>query len=68
MIPDISCYLRMTAGYQIVCCLKNKNEVFDKLKKFERIVSRQKENIIKTLRTVNGTEFVNTATKEYIEA
>lgn len=44
-------------GFRVVYFLRNKSEVFAKMKEFEALVLRQTGNNIKVLRTDNGTEY-----------
>lgn len=56
------------SGYRTVYFLKNKSEVLDKLKTFERSVADKFSRPLKILRTDNGREYVNGEVKKYLES
>ena len=47
-----------------VCFMKNKDEVFNKFKKFKALIENHTEKNIKTFRSNNGREFTSNEFKE----
>ena len=51
-----------------VYCMKNKSEVFDKFKEFELCTTNECGNLIGTLRSDNGGEYLSKEFEEYLRA
>lgn len=55
-----------TTSYRYVYFMKHKSDVFERFKEFERAIANKFERTMKVLRIDNGTEYCNSAMKEYL--
>lgn len=53
-------------GYRAAYFLRQKSETFDQFRKFESLIMRQTGNKLKVLRSDNGTEYLSTQFKKFI--